>query len=897
MSILRLLLSCVVCAVCGFASAQVLPAAPPKSITVVLDDNYPPFSFRDANGQLQGILKDTWALWQARTGVAVQLQAMDWADAQRTMQAGQADVIDTIFETPERQKLYDFTAPYTRVEVALFFQNSLGGIVDAKSARGFTVGVKEGDACMGTLRSQGVDSFKRYASYSDVVNVAKAGEVRVFCMDLPPATYLLNQMGVADDFRHSPPISVGEFHRAVRKGDAALLHTLEVGFAQIGAVELQKIDDKWLGSAVADSSLPRYVRYAEYATLATAFLVLVLALWNLMLRQRVQEKTRSLTDSLVALDHTRLDLEQALVEQQAMLKNDMVAIAKVQDRLVLWANPAFEVMFGYGTGEAVGTPTRMYYPSEEAYLKMTLQAYPKLMAGQVYRSQIEFVRRDGQSVWVELSGSALASPPGASFWTFLDVTERRRADVARDEALSRLQKLANSAPGMVYQFLLRPDGGSCLPFTSEAIRNIYRVNPQDVQSDASALFAMHHPEDQQQIMASIQESATHLTPWQHEYRVTLDDGTEHWLFGNALPERLDDGLVLWHGFITDITERKAADDRLRQLSRSVEQAPVSIVITDLQGDILYANPTFTRHTGYTLAEAMGQNPRILKSGLTPPEVYVALWDTLSQGGVWQGELHNRRKTGELFIEHAVIAPVLDAHGKTSHYVAVKEDITQRKQAELALQNSLKDKVALLHEVHHRVKNNLQVITSLLRLEAGRSDQPDTRAVLKEMQGRIFAMALLHESLYRAGTFASVELGVYLKQLATQAFRSASGVAGDVRLVLDMSEVQVGMDQATPCGLLVNELISNCLKHAFPSGHGGEVVVSSQPSARTGWWHLTVRDTGVGLPADFEARRTQSLGLQLVADLARQLGGQLDVGSGPGAVFSVQFFLQVFPPSD
>ena len=112
--------------------------------------------------------------------------------------------------------------------------------------------------------------------------------------------------------------------------------------------------------------------------------------------------------------------------------------------------------------------------------------------------------------------------------------------------------------------------------------------------------------------------------------------------------------------------------------------------------------------------------------------------------------HNRKKNGDLYIEQAVIAPVLGADGKTTHYVAMKEDITQRIRVDVELQASLKEKVALLNEVHHRVKNNLQVITSLLRLEAGRSELPDTKAVLLEMQGRIQSMALLHEALYRDG---------------------------------------------------------------------------------------------------------------------------------------------------
>ncbi|MCW2313962.1 PAS domain S-box protein [Rhodoferax antarcticus] len=635
----------------------------------------------------------------------------------------------------------------------------------------------------------------------------------------------------------------------------------------------------------------------DYAFVILLVFTLALAARSLMLRQQLAEKTRALAHSQTALARARLTSERALAEHAMMLHSDMVGIARVADGKLLWANSAFEAMFGYRPGEWVGVPTSVHYPCEASYQALTNAADPVMAAGKVFRSLTEFKRCDGASIWVELSGAMLDASTSESMWIFLDTTERQHAQAVRQEAAQRLQKLSNRLPGVLYQYLLRPDGSACLPYASEAIRQVLRVNPEDVNEDATAVLSRNHPDDAAQFLASIQASARDLTPWQHEYRMLFDDGSVRWLYGNSVPERLDDDSVLWHGLVTDITERKAADDRLRQLSRSVEQAPVSIVTTDLQGNILYANPSFTRNTGYTLEEATGQNPRILKSGLTPPETYAELWGTVSTGGVWQGELHNRRKDGTLFIERAVIAPVLDAEGHISHYVAVKEDITQRKQADLALQNSLREKVALLNEVHHRVKNNLQVITSLLRLEVGRSAQPDTRSVLKDMQSRIYAMALLHESLYRSGTFASVELGAYLKQLATQTFRTQSGLGGDVRLLLEMSAVNVGMDQAAPCGLLVNELLSNCLKHGFPEQRSGQVVVSLQPSGRTGWWQLSVRDTGVGLPGDFEARRTQSLGLQLASDLARQIGGQLNVGPGPGATFSVVFHLQVFPLPD
>jgi two-component sensor histidine kinase len=168
------------------------------------------------------------------------------------------------------------------------------------------------------------------------------------------------------------------------------------------------------------------------------------------------------------------------------------------------------------------------------------------------------------------------------------------------------------------------------------------------------------------------------------------------------------------------------------------------------------------------------------------------------------------------------------------------------------------------------------------------------------------MALLHETLYRSGTFAAIDLGNYLKQLASQAFRAQDFSNQAISLQFDLQSVLVDMDLATPCGLLVNELLTNSLKHGFPEGRGGEIRVQLQPVALppaaqavasgpdTGApWHLRVSDTGIGLPADFENLRDQSLGLQLVSDLVRQLQGRLQVDPAPGAGFSVFFSIQ--PP--
>lgn len=194
-------------------------------------------------------------------------------------------------------------------------------------------------------------------------------------------------------------------------------------------------------------------------------------------------------------------------------------------------------------------------------------------------------------------------------------------------------------------------------------------------------------EDGAHLMARKRRSLETGRGLREEMRIRLA-GAERYFELIVEPVRAEDGSVTGlRGAISDITARRQAEEKLRQLSRIVEQAPLSVAITDLTGAIEYANPTFCTLSGYTLAEVLGQNPRVLKSGRTAPEVYLEMWDTLTRGEVWRGELTNKRKDGALYDELAVIAPVTDDAGKITHYVALKQDITDRKKAEAALRDS------------------------------------------------------------------------------------------------------------------------------------------------------------------------------------------------------------------
>ena len=221
-------------------------------------------------------------------------------------------------------------------------------------------------------------------------------------------------------------------------------------------------------------------------------------------------------------------------------------------------------------------------------------------------------------------------------------------------------------------------------------------------------------------------------------------------------------------------------------------------------------------------------------------------------------------------------------------IGVSYDITARERRADELRTALHEKEALLKEVHHRVKNNLQVVASLMRLEADRNMHPAAQAVLADMQNRVLSMALLHETLYRSGRLAQVDLATYLRQLAQRGLSSIGPTEG-VKLRLDLATALVDTDQALPCGLILIELMANALKHGFPHVAAGEVCVELQPVDGGRQLRLRVTDNGVGVPVDFDYTQGHSLGLQLVVDLTHQLQGVFVVSHpAKGAAFTVTF---------
>jgi PAS domain S-box-containing protein len=334
----------------------------------------------------------------------------------------------------------------------------------------------------------------------------------------------------------------------------------------------------------------------------------------------------------------------------------------------------------------------------------------------------------------------------------------------------------------------------------------------------------------------------------------------------------------------------ASSTRELRYRNLVEQIPAVVFTAALDGGLydLYVGPQIESLLGYTQEEWL-RSPVLWYERLHPDDrrkLDQEFARGCATGGPFRAECRFVARDGHVVWVHGEARLISDPNGPLL-LQGVAFDITETKRAEELVRASLREKELLLKEIHHRVKNNLQITSSLLRLQLGKVSDENTRRVLRESQDRIRSMALVHEMLYRSPDLSRVDFREYLETLVRQLFRSHSVDVDRIRYTIAVDEGTLGIDVAMPCALIVNELVANSLKHAFPSGRGGTIAVSLQSTA--GEHLLRVADDGAGLPPKMDFRKTETLGLQLVRTLTDQLGGRIERRStGDGTQFEIRF---------
>jgi len=296
------------------------------------------------------------------------------------------------------------------------------------------------------------------------------------------------------------------------------------------------------------------------------------------------------------------------------------------------------------------------------------------------------MRRDGAVRVVRSRGQSLSEggKDALLVGTMLDITEAKRAHDRLRQSEERYRSLITNIPDVTWSST--SEGRIC--FVSPNVKQVLGFTADEIyQGETERRFARVHPQDSQCVHEAFSRLFTEGQPFDVEYRAWHKDGRWIWIHDRAYRTYQIDGRSYADGVFFDISERMRASEQLRKLSRAVEQSPASVIITDVQGRIEYVNPKFTQLTGYRPEEVLGRTPRILKSGIQPAAAYEELWATILGGKEWRGEFANKKKNGEIYWESASVVPIRDAAGAITNFLGVKEDITERKHTQQALQES------------------------------------------------------------------------------------------------------------------------------------------------------------------------------------------------------------------
>jgi len=638
-------------------------ADPAAALVVAMDDNYPPYVFRDSTGALTGYLVDYWQLWQRKTGVPVDIQASDWELAKKRIASGQAAVIDTIFQTPEREKTLDFTPAYAQIPVSIYTHSGIGGIAGLNNLTGFLVGVKAGDACVDTLEAAGIKTLQPFANYEALVQAAIAGQVRIFCLDEPPAHYLLYRDHAEGQFNKAFQLNVGEFHRAVRKGDAATMALLSRGFAAISTDEDQALRDKWMGTRLAQGG---YARPLGLALLAAMLLGLVLLLWGSLMRRRVAERTRELE-----AERTRLRVLLEAIPDLVWMK-DMAGVYR-------FCNPMFERFFGAKEAQVVGKTDYDFVEKSQAdfFRAHDLKA---IQAGEpsINEEWITFAD-DGHRALLETTKAPVRDAHGALAGVLgiaRDITQRKQIEQELQQSEDRLHTILDSVEAYIYikdrQFRYQYVNQRLLGFFDRPLEAI--LGQEDSAFFDAETATVVRDNDRRVIELGERVALEEAVVNKHNGQTTFHLSVK-------LPLRDKDGTIYaLCGISTDITAQKELENSLR-ISATAFESQEGMLITDANSVILRINQSFSRMCGYSPQEVIGQTPRMFSSHRHDEAFYRAMWESVRANGTWQGEIWDRRKSGDVYPAWMTITAVKNDAGVVTNYVATHIDITERKSYE------------------------------------------------------------------------------------------------------------------------------------------------------------------------------------------------------------------------
>jgi PAS domain S-box-containing protein len=613
------------------------------------------------------------------------------------------------------------------------------------------------------------------------------------------------------------------------------------------------------------------------------------------------------------------ELEESELRFRTLADVASEGVCFIQEGVVIDANEQLARIFNYESSAALC--------NRKLNELLTVSDIQRIMASAeisaINRNEVRATDTSGRLIFLEITGSYLQFKGRRTLaLVFNDISIRKRTEQALHQSLVSFQRLLEDSPNGV---VILTDGK--VQYVNQAACRLFAARDEDelfgeafegyVESEYRDIVL----DDLQKIrdggdvgskeirMVNMEgdiidvEIKSTLTVYENKpsIQVTLDNVTDR---NKLLQEQIRVRFVeeINAALKAEIDEHRATQLKLEQQQRqtleqtakmeSIFNSTENLMMWTLNHDYeiteLNANFIKSMHASFGEDVSQGENIMAILQRLVDHNFYQGQLQAFNngfKGRPQQFELPLTNTNNETVWWQCFLNPVY-LHGKLEELSCLVYDNTERKEIDRRIRDSLKEKEVLLQEVHHRVKNNLQVISSILNLQSSYVSDPKTLEILRESQQRIKSMSFIHETIYRTADFSRLEFMDYIKTIASNLIQSYRSAATRVDFVPDMQSVGLNLDQAIPCGLIINELVSNALKYAFKGRKKGVLTVVLREE--DGEIILAVKDDGVGLPKDFAYEKNNSLGIQLVYALLEQLDASMKVNQSNGTEFFISF---------
>lgn len=580
---------------------------------------------------------------------------------------------------------------------------------------------------------------------------------------------------------------------------------------------------------------------------------------------------------ITKLKKAQKELKLASLYNRSLIEASLDPLVTIgPDGKVTDVNHATEKVTGYKKEEIVGSDFSNYFTQPEK----ANEGYKKVFKeGFVKDYPLEIQHKNGKITSVLYNASVYRDESGKIIGVFAaarDTTEYKKAMNALLESEEKYRNIyEESFDGL---FITSPEG-KILDMNKKGIEMFGYDSKEEIMNLDLSEDVYADPNDRDRIIKTVNEHGS------AQYEVVVKKKNHEKMITHCSLSAIKNHgkITSYRGIIRDITESKKAENAIirakEEWENTFDTVPDLIVILDTNFKIVRANKAMADRLNTTSEDMVGLTCYEVVHGLSSPPLFCPFSKLLEDGNEHTSEIHEDSLDGDFVVS---VSPLHDNQGKLIGVVHVARDITKRKKIETEIKKSLDEKEVLLREIHHRVKNNLQIIASLLNLQECNENQ-SADIVLKESMGRVKAMATIHEKLYGSPSLSKINFKEFTEKLVYDILYSYGKNRIKTNLIIE--DINLNIDTAMPLGLIINELVTNSVKYAFTNSEG---IITIKLNSSHDHMELTVADNGVGLPKDFNIDNIDSLGLELVKNLVEQLEGNLEINNTAGSEFKIIF---------